>query len=962
MLTRRPSLVVRTAAVAAFAGLMLAAPALPSAFAHGAVDLEPLIERVHDKLDDPGTTPALRKAYKSLDRALDRPNPKESLVVTLRKLAAVAKAVDGRLSSDRTLGSLLEGALDGVSHEIGDLPDEVSIALGKVKKLALRNKFENQSVTAFGRWLSGKEARGDALDAIRMFTKSAAGFEGVLAQAAKEVKRHGAAPSMQTPTANTVYTYVGSGAPGFNGDGHEARRSSLYFVDECAFGPDGNLYILDWNNHMVRRMLPDGTLERICGSGVPGDSEGDPMETALNHPSSMAFAPDGRIFLAAWHNHKVKVYDPTGGDGSGVPRVYTVAGTTQGSSGADGSLATDAKYNLLPGILRLPNGDLITVDAANQVLRQVELSSPQSATNVAGVTVQTGAIRRFAGITGQTAGPADLASGDRLAVKFAFSKAQNADPDGRMARAADGTIYVVNGVLNVVRRIAPDGTVTTLAGTGTAGYSGDGGAATAAQLNFPSDVAIGPDGSIFISDSNNHVIRRVDMSGNISTYAGTGAAGPADEGVGPSQCTFHRPGGIEVDAAGNLYVCDRENSVIRVITAANPGPLQVPVTPYVLPTPERGTPPTKGATGTIDTYAGSGTLGFNGDQKALDTDLYWPQDCAVDESAGPGAGELYLLDWNNHRVRKVGNDGEIETVVGSGQLGDTDGDALTARLNHPTDLAFHPVDGALWVAGWHTDKIIRLESSNHTLSYTAGGGRSFGGDGGPATAALLNIPSSVKFDSQGRWYIGDEGNRRVRMVTPAGAVTTDVATQGGTIQTIVGTGLSDPLGDNGPAANANLNLPVGQSAQPGGRVAISPDDRYLYIADTNHHRVRRVDLQDPDRTITTIAGNGTAGFSGDGMAGTAAQLSSPVDVDCDAAGNVYISDRDNNAIRKVDVMTGVITTIAGDGDEGYTGDKGPANAARLRTPGGIYVVRTGAQAGRIYVADTYNGVIRVIWE
>ena len=110
------------------------------------------------------------------------------------------------------------------------------------------------------------------------------------------------------------------------------------------------------------------------------------------------------------------------------------------------------------------------------------------------------------------------------------------------------------------------------------------------------------------------------------------------------------------------------------------------------------------------------------------------------------------------------------------------------------------------------------------------------------------------------------------------------------------------------------------------------------------------------------AGNGTAGFSGDGMAGTAAQLNSPVDVDCDAAGNIYISDRDNNAIRKVDNLSGVITTIAGDGAEGYTGDKGPATAARLRTPGGIYVVRTGAQAGRIYVADTYNGVIRVIWE
>jgi serine/threonine-protein kinase len=182
------------------------------------------------------------------------------------------------------------------------------------------------------------------------------------------------------------------------------------------------------------------------------------------------------------------------------------------------------------------------------------------------------------------------------------------------------------------------------------------------------------------------------------------------------------------------------------------------------------------------------------------------------------------------------------------------------------------------------------------------------------------------------------------------------------IQTIVGTGVEDPINDDGPGAAANLAFPVGQSAQPGGRIALSPDDRFLYIADTNHHRIRRVDLASPDDHITTIAGTGTAGFSGDGGPATAAQLSSPVDVETDPAGNVLVADRDNNAIRRIDVATGTISTIVGDGTQGYAGDGGPATKAQLTNPSGLCLVRSGPQAGRLYVADTYNSVLRVVWE
>jgi sugar lactone lactonase YvrE len=917
------------------------------AVAHDTVDLAPVVQRIDDMLADPATPRKDYKAYKALRRAVAKANPKDLLSREIKKTVAVASAVHGKLAADQTLAALLETALDTASHDLGDFPEQLSLMLGDIVQQKTRDKLEAQALEGYGNWTTGRAGRADSLAAAKEFLKAAKTYEKVLAAAAKSVKKHGAAPRTIVPEPGRVYTLVGTGERGFNGDGLQARSTTLYFVDEIAFDLQGRLVILDWNNHMIRRLKDDGTVERLCGSGTPGDSEGDALDTDLNHPSGVAFDPDGRIYIAAWHNHKVKVYDPNGT----TPIVYTIAGGPQGNAGADGTLATDSKYNLLPSLLRLPNGDLLTIDAGNQVIRHIALSNPVTATNIAGVTVQTGAIARFAGTTGQAGLEGD--GGDKLAAKLSFSKAQDAEPDGRMTRDAAGNLYVLSSAANVVRKIDPAGVITTFAGNGTAGYSGDGGPATQAQLDGPADVAIGPDGNVYISDANNQVIRRVAPDGTISTHAGlAGTPGEPVDGATLAEARFHRPAGLEFDPNGNLLVADRYNNVVRVLTSSTPGDLQVPVAPYKLPLPERGVPPTKGDAGTIDTYAGSGTLGFNGDHKALDTNLYWPQDLVIDPSSGPNGGEVYFLDWNNHRVRKVASTGYVVTVVGSGELGSTTGPAAEVRLNHPTDLAFHPLDNALWIAGWHTDKILRLDPSENTIAFQAGGARSFAGDGGPASAALLNIPVSVKFDAAGNWYVSDEGNLRIRMV--------DAATN--VINTIAGTGVADPANDNGPAALAGFAFQVGQSAQPSGRVALSPDDRFLYVADTDHHAVRRIDLQSPERTITSIAGDGTAGFSGDGGPATAAQLNAPVDVDCDAAGNVYVADRDNHAVRKVDVATGTISTIAGAGSEGYSGDKGPATAAHLRSPGGIFVVRDGAQAGRVYIADTYNGVLRVVWE
>jgi len=934
-------------------------PSLPSvvlllggivpALAHegvGTVDLDGLREFVGDRIV--GTATGDRKvhaAYVRLGKALSRPG-KRGLPDDLRTLSTVAKEASRSLAAEATLRNLLGDALAEARSVMDSYPARSEEAISLVEP-ARRERLGRMAVAARARSIAGRSGALDDRARLALWRKAALGFQKVDRKADRLVDRQGG-PAEGTFAAEPgrIYTIAGRGTGGYNGDGLPARASFLYWVEEIKFGPDGRLYILDWNNHMLRRLEADGTLTRICGQGVPGDSEGSPLQTQLNHPSAVDFDGEGRIFIAAWHNHKVKVYDPNGGN----PVVYTVAGGPQGNAG-DGGPATRALFNLLPGVLLLPQdhplggGDLLCTDAGNQCVRRVGLAtSPLVDENVAGATVATGVVDRIfgTGVQGR-AGDGEPAAEARVG----FSKAQNAESDGRMTMDAAGNIFLVSGAENCIRMITTDGIIHTVAGKGTSGFSGDGGAATAAELAFPSDVAVLPDGSFFISDQNNQVIRRVDPSGNITTVAGVpGVAGYDGDGGPPLAAHLHRPTGLEVDGEGNLYFCDKDNSVIRVLTAPSTT-LRVPLEPYFLPALEAGKPPAKGPAGTIETYAGTGHSAFTGDGRpALETEFYWPQDVSIQ----PGTGLLHVVDWNNHRIRRIEDDGTVRTVVGGGELGDTDGDPLGARMNHPTDISFSPVTGDLYIASWHTDRIKRLVGSTNLVETVnkPGGKRTFSGDGGPVSGAEFNLPSSVKFDSPGNMFIGDEGNRRVRRV--------DLETQ--VIQTVAGNGEAGFSGDGGQAVEAMLNLPLGQSAQPGGKVCIDPTDRFLYVADTDNHRVRRVDLE--TGIITTVAGNGDAGFAGDGGIATSASLNSPVDVDCDAQGNLYVCDRDNHCVRKVSLETGLITTVAGTGGMGgYAGDGGPGGTARLNLPCGIHVDRS---TGRLYIADTFNSVVRVLWE
>jgi sugar lactone lactonase YvrE len=386
--------------------------------------------------------------------------------------------------------------------------------------------------------------------------------------------------------------------------------------------------------------------------------------------------------------------------------------------------------------------------------------------------------------------------------------------------------------------------------------------------------------------------------------------------------------------------------------------------------------------GDICTVAGSGTAGFTGDgQPAWAADLYYPMDMTV----GPDK-LLYIVDWNNHRIRRVEANGTIKTVAGSGELGDGTGqEALASSFNHPTNITFDS-KGRMIIAAWHNSRLKRLDLATGALENIAGTGkRWYSGDNGPAQTADFDLPSSVAYGPDGGLYFVDQANQLIRKMDTAGnisrvagqciigkpAMPGDMPVpcpQGPGIQAnekqVYGLEAnptacqdyqpctSDFGGDNGPALEARLGQPVGQAASPGGRLVFDKAGDLIF-ADTKNNRIRKIDTSGK---ISTIAGTGTRAFSGDNGPATAANIGGAVDVDVAADGTVYFADTTNNCIRSIGA-DGNIHTVAGQcGVAGDTGDGAPATAAMLDTPYGIAF----DGEGNLYIADTMNSRIRMV--
>ena len=491
-----------------------------------------------------------------------------------------------------------------------------------------------------------------------------------------------------------------------------------------------------------------------------------------------------------------------------------------------------------------------------------------------------------------------------------------------MASDSAGNWYIADTYNHRVRKVDSLGVITTIAGTGEAGYSGDNGPATEARLNGPRGVALDLDGNVYVTDSSNHRVRRIDAETRvISTLAGQGEQFLSSrhtpvEGGSALTARLSRPWGVATDSAGNVYVADYLNHAVRKIETGTGiittlaglvgersyGGDGGPATEARLFVPSDVATHSGGnvyvadsgnhrirkidATGTITTIGGSGERGYGGDGgSAIEAQLQSPQGVATDS-----AGNVYVVDSGNYRVRKVQADsGAITTIAGNGSRTDgwVGGPAEEAKFVSLRSIA---VDGSgtLFFADVH--RVWKLDASG-TISTLAGTGEpGYSGDGGPATEAQLSSPYGVATDSSGNVYVADRGNRRMRRI--------DAAT--GTIETLAGTGArtsfsGDNLGDGGPASEATFSAPYGVAVDASGNV---------YVADYVNHRIRKIDAMG---TITTLAGTGESGDGGDGSATVEAQLAYPRAVAVDTAGNVYVADR--SGVRRIDAASGDIETI-----------------------------------------------------
>lgn len=389
------------------------------------------------------------------------------------------------------------------------------------------------------------------------------------------------------------------------------------------------------------------------------------------------------------------------------------------------------------------------------------------------------------------------------------------------------------------------------------------------------------------------------------------------------------------------------------------------------------------AVGHIDTIVGTGaraTDPVDGDADgqvdppiaALNAHL----DTPMDTLSAPD-GTLIVIDWNGHKLRRLNADGMLSLIAGTGTEGDACEAAVNkgrcpgsaAELNHPTDV-FVDGDNALWIAAWHNSKLKRLNQEHGYLEDICGtGNRKFEGDGGPcrddagADLVSFDLPSGIVVDLRGNVFVSDQSNQVVRRIGQDGIVTTVAGHCPGTpgFGCPNGRGYS---GDGGPAADAELNNNVGQGAGPHGKLTMDGDGN-LYIADTMNNVVRKVtpgsdgvlgDGDPAEEVISTVAGTGEAGYSGDDGPAVEAQLYGPTDVAVAPDGSLFIADAANGCVRKVDA-SGIITSVAGTcGDTGYSGDGGLATEAQLRSPYGVSLDAYGG----LYIADGLNNRIRKV--
>jgi uncharacterized repeat protein (TIGR01451 family) len=621
--------------------------------------------------------------------------------------------------------------------------------------------------------------------------------------------------------------------------------------------------------------------------------------------------------------------------------------TSIGLTGAD-NLVTDANENIY--FFDRPHSTIRRIDAATKIITTVAGGGNNLVTEGAPAlsvyllisNAQDGIAMDSHGLLYFVAGSGIYRLDPATGLIHIVTNTPTNSPTGDGGPISAATITFVNALAidqqdnlyftdyNRIRMVsAATGIVTTIAGNGTLGYSGDGGPAVNAQIGNPPGIAVDHNGNLYIADNNNIAIRKVVLSTGIITTIAGGHGTSQDTGDGglAVNANISYPSWIAVDATGNQYINGANG--IRVINASTGI-----ISPFVSISniwhasfsssgnlyvdDNAGQTIRKIASGTtlVSTVGGNGLDGVSGiPGPALAAQLNSPMNLVADP-----AGNIFLVDVYNNTIYRIDKStGQIQNFVAAA-------DPRAIAIDGAGNIYFTRNDGQ-YIAKATPAGAVSIVAGSSSFGHT--------GDGGHATSATLNRADGIAFDAAGNLYIADVQSNCIRKVTAATGI----------ITTIAGTTASGYTGDGSAATTATLNAPLGVTVDRLGNV---------YIADNGNNVIRKIDAV--TGIISTVAGTGIAGYSGDNGLATAAQLNYPYRVITDSLNNLYISDQFNQRVRKVNVVTGIISTFAGNGRSSYSGDNVPANTASVSNPVGISF----DGVYNLYVNDWTNGRVRMI--